>query len=83
MVMGSYYFFTQEWNESDILPHGRCTAKVTEYGFKTEKEINEIVYYMERYSPYDYVDHYKDKNEEAYRRQIEILRDNGAEIVEA
>ena len=74
------YFFIQEWNESDVLPHGRCTSKVTAYGLMSERRIKELKYYANRYSPYDYVDYSTFTNEEKYKIYLKIIEGNGGTI---
>jgi hypothetical protein len=74
------YFITEEWNESDQLPHGRRTSLVTAYGKMPLKRIKAITDGMERYSPYDYVDDMVCDDENAYKRQLIILEENGSTI---
>ena len=74
------WFITEEWNESDILPHGRCTAHVTAYGLMSKRRISELKFCMNRYSPYDYVDSDEFKTEQEYEHHLQVLQDNGATI---
>lgn len=74
------YLITMEWNESDILPHGRCTSHVTAYGLMSSRQRSEIKYCMDRYSPYDYVDSSEFDTEREYKNMIETLKDNGSTI---
>lgn len=74
------YFITTEWNESDILPHGRCTCNVTAYGLMSKRRIEELKYMMNRYSPYDYVDSSVFKTKEEYESQLKTIEENGGTI---
>lgn len=74
------YFLTEEWNESDILPHGRCTCHVTAYGLMSKRRISELKFCMNRYSPYDYVDSSEFKTKDEYESHLKIAEENGGTI---
>ena len=74
------YLITEEWNESDIKAGGRCESHACAYGAKSQKEINEIVGSMERYSPYDYVCHVVCKSAEDYESRVRMIEANGGVV---
>jgi len=74
------YFVTEEWNESDILPYGRCTAHVTAYGLMTKRRISELKYAMNCYSPYDYADSQEFDTKESYESYLKRVEENGGTI---
>lgn len=74
------WLITTEWNECDILPHGKCTYKVCAYGNRTRKECNELVSCMNSFSPYDYVDYDELNTEVEYRNKLKMYEEVGGVI---
>lgn len=74
------WFITEEWNESDQLPHGRRTSNVDAYGLRCESFIEVYCDSMERYSPYDYIDRMTYDTQEEYENMLKILEENGSKI---
>ena len=74
------YFITEEWNESDKLPHGRRTSHVDALGLCSEKDIEMACEFMERYSPFYYIDSMTYDTKEEYERMLTILEENGSVI---
>jgi hypothetical protein len=74
------WFITEEWNESDQLQHGRRTSHVDALGLCSEKDIETAQDFMERYSPFDYIDSMTYDTEEEYERMLTILEQNGSTI---
>ena len=78
--MAKMYFITEEWNESDNLPYGRRTSHVDALGLCSEKDIETAQDFMERYSPFDYIDIMTYDTKEEYERMLTILEENGSTI---
>ena len=78
--MAKMYFITEEWDESDQLPHGRRTSHVDAFGLCSEKDIETVCQFMERYSPFDYIDSMTYDTKEEYERMLTILEENGSMI---
>ena len=74
------WFITEEWDESDQLPHGRRTSHVDALGLCSEKDIEMTCEFMERYSPFDYIDSMTYDTKEEYERMMTILEENGSVI---
>ena len=74
------WFITDEWNESDQLPNGRRTSHVDALGLCSEKDIETAQDFMERYSPFDYIDIMTYDAKEEYERMLTILEENGSTI---
>ena len=74
------WFITEEWDESDQLPHGRRTSHVDALGLCSEKDIETAKDFMERYSPFDYIDSMTYDTKEEYERMLTILEENGSTI---
>jgi len=74
------WFITEEWNESDQLPYGRRTSHVDALGLCSVKDIEETRGFMERYSPFDYIDTMTYDTKEEYEKMLETLEANGSEI---
>ena len=75
------YFITIEWDDSDILPRGRCTSHVAAYGLISSRQRSEIKHFMNRYSPFDYVDSNEYETESDYKDMLETLKNNGSTII--
>ena len=78
--MAKMYFITEEWDESDQLPHGRRTSHVDALGLCSENDIETVCQFMERYSPFDYIDSMTKETKEEYERMLTILEENGSMI---
>ena len=78
--MANMYFITEEWDESDQLPHGRRTSHVDALGLCSENDIETTCEFMERYSPFDYIDSMTYDTKEEYERMLTILEENGSVI---
>lgn len=78
--MAKKYFITEEWNESDMLPHGRRTSHVDAFGKTSESDIETLKDYMERYSPFDYVDSMEYDTKDEYEAMLRRLESLGATI---
>ena len=74
------WFITEEWNEGDQLAYGRRRSRVEAYGLQATKDIKNVKWYMERYSPYDYTDTMEYDTKEEYENMLETLEVNGSEI---
>ena len=74
------WFITEEWNESDQLPYGRRTSHVDALGLCSEKYIETAKDFMERHSPFDYIDIMTYDTKEEYERMLTILEENGSVI---
>ena len=74
------WFITEEWDESDQLPHGRHTSHVDAFGLCSEKDIETAKDFMERYSPFDYIEIMTYDTKEEYERMLTILEENGSTI---
>ena len=74
------WFITEEWNEGDQLAYGRRRSMVEAYGLVSTKDIKEVRFCMERYSPYDYIDTMTYDTKEEYEKMLETLEANGSEI---
>ena len=74
------WFITEEWNEGDQLAYGRRRSRVEAYGLVSTKDIKEVKFYMERYSPYDYIDTMTYNTKDEYEKMLETLEANGSEI---
>ena len=78
--MKKKWFITEEWNESDQLPHGRRTSKVNAYGLCYLYDIRNTAGCMNRYSHYDYVDSMTYDTREQYENMLKTLEENGSVI---
>ena len=78
--MAKMYFITEEWDESDNLQYGRRTSHVDALGLCSEKDIEMACEFMERYSPFDYIDSMTYDTKEEYERMLTILEENGSTI---
>lgn len=78
--MTKKYFITEEWNEGDQLAYGRRRSRVVAYGLMSTKDIKNVEYYMDRFSPYDYIDTMTYDTKEEYEKMLTTLEDNGSEI---
>lgn len=74
------YFITEEWNESDQLPHGGRTSHVDALGLCSVKDINETKKWMEAYSPFDYIDTMEYDTKDEYENMLTTLEGLGAKI---
>lgn len=74
------WLITTEWNECDILPHGKCTYKVCAYGNRTKRKCQELVSCMTSFSPYDYVDYEMLDTADKYRNKLKMLEEVGGII---
>lgn len=78
--MTKKYFITEEWNEGDQLACGRRRSRVVAYGLMSTKDIKNVEYYMDRFSPYDYIDTMTYDTKEEYEKMLTTLEENGSEI---